>query len=60
MNNKENFMQGVFSEMRKVTWPTKKETINYVVAVLVISVLTAALLGGLDWLYELILKKFVF
>lgn len=60
MNNKGNFIQGVFSELRKVTWPTRKEAINYVIAVLAISIITAALLGGLDWVYELILNKFVF
>jgi preprotein translocase subunit SecE len=60
MNNKENFIQSVFSELKKVTWPTRRETINYVIAVLVISIVTAAILGGLDWVYELLLNKFVF
>jgi preprotein translocase subunit SecE len=46
-------------ELKKVTWPTRNETINYTVAVIVISGAVAVFLGGLDYLFEYILNKFI-
>ena len=44
------FLKEVKSEMKKVTWPNKKETINYTVIVVVLSFLTIIFLGGFDFL----------
>jgi preprotein translocase SecE subunit len=41
------------AEMKHVTWPTKSQAIGYTVAVVVISIITSALLGGLDFLGRL-------
>ncbi len=48
-----NYLKGAIAEMRKVTWPTKKETYNYTVLVIAASLATAVFLGGLDYLFNL-------
>ncbi len=40
-------------EMRKVTWPSKKDTTTYTIVVIVLSIAIAAFFGGLDWLLNL-------
>jgi preprotein translocase subunit SecE len=40
------------AEMKKVTWPTKKETKEYTLLVVGISVFIAALLGLLDFIFS--------
>lgn len=51
-----NYLKASFAEMRKVTWPTRKETYNYTVLVVAISLATAVFLGGLDYLFNFILE----
>ncbi len=48
------------AELKKVTWPTKKEAINSSILVIVISILTAAFLGAVDYLLNLILERLVY
>jgi preprotein translocase subunit SecE len=43
-------------ELKKVTWPTKKETLKYTSVVFGISIFVAILLGGLDMLFSALLK----
>ena len=45
--------------MKKVTWPTKKETYNYTILVLGISLAVAAFLGALDFIFSLGLQLIV-
>jgi preprotein translocase subunit SecE len=37
-------------EMKKVTWPSRKETMKYSMIVIVLSLLIAGFFGGLDWI----------
>lgn len=53
------FFQDVKKEMKKVTWPTKNETINKTLIVIVIFVIFALILGGLDAIFTMILRNFV-
>ena len=46
-------------ELKKVTWPTREETIRYTMAVIVISLALAALLGGADFIFKALLTRFV-
>lgn len=46
-------------ELKKVTWPTRRETIRYTVTVIVISIAVALFLGGLDFIFQWILNNFV-
>lgn len=38
-----------FEELKKVTWPTRRQTINYSLAVVALSILVAVFIGGLDY-----------
>jgi preprotein translocase subunit SecE len=46
-------------EMIKVNWPTKKQTINYTLMVVGLSLAVAAFLGALDYVFQYLLKVFV-
>jgi len=46
------YLKEVRAEMKNITWPTRKQTIFYTVAVLVISVLIAYYLGLLDFVFS--------
>jgi len=47
-----NYFREAFIEMKKVTWPTRKETYNYTLLVIVVSLAMAAFLGGLDYVFS--------
>ncbi|KKP90596.1 MAG: Preprotein translocase, SecE subunit [Candidatus Moranbacteria bacterium GW2011_GWC2_37_73] len=47
------------AEMLKVNWPTKKQTVNYTLLVVAVSLVVAGFLGGLDWIFSYILKTFI-
>lgn len=47
-----NFIKGVRSELRKVTWPTKKELINYTTIVIVLTVILATVIGLFDLFWK--------
>ncbi|MFA5886962.1 MAG: preprotein translocase subunit SecE [Patescibacteria group bacterium] len=51
MNKIVSYIQESIAEMKKVTWPTKKETYNYTLLVIGISLGAAIFLGILDYLF---------
>lgn len=51
MTSPVGFVREVVSELKKVTWPTRQETIRYTAIVFAISVLVGAFVGGLDVLF---------
>ena len=61
MNKIITYLKESVEELKKVTWPTKKETYNYTLLVIGISLAIAVFLGGLDYIFsqglELILKS---
>lgn len=59
MSKISRYFQESIEEMKKVTWPTQKETYNYTILVIVISLLVAAFLGALDYIFTLGLDKFL-
>ncbi len=54
-----NFLKEARTELKKVTWPTRQETIRNTLAVIVISAAVAAFLGGLDVIFQWVLNNFV-
>jgi len=48
MNKIIEYLKASIEEMKKVTWPTKKETYNYTILVISISLGVALFLGLLD------------
>ncbi len=47
------------AELRKVTWPSRKETFNLTVVVLVVTVGMAAYLGFVDYIFTKIVSLLV-
>ena len=53
------FVKEVRAELRKVAWPTRKETVNYSIIVLLTLVFMTTLIFGLDWVFsEVVLRLF--
>jgi preprotein translocase subunit SecE len=46
------FLREVRGELRKVAWPSRAETINYSVVVLITIIVLTAMIYGLDWLFS--------
>lgn len=59
MNRAIQFLKEVRRELSKVSWPTKKQIIQYTLVVISISLAVAAFLGLLDFIFERILQRFV-
>jgi len=54
-----NFIIEAKAELLKVNWPTKKQTLNYTLIIIGVSLAVALFLGGLDSLFSGILKNFI-
>ncbi len=46
------FMKEVVAELKKVTWPSRKDLVSYTVAVIVFVVLISAVVGILDFVFQ--------
>lgn len=44
-----NFFKGVRSELSKVVWPTRYDTVRYTITIIVFSIVIAAILGAADY-----------
>lgn len=49
---KPRWAMDIISELRKVTWPTRQETMNLTVVVIVISLLFGLVLGAADFAFS--------
>lgn len=47
------------AELKKVSWPTKKETYRYTVLVFGLSIVVAIFLGALDFVFNLGLETLI-
>ena len=53
------FLREVRSELRKVAWPSRDETINYSIVVIVVVIALTAIIAALDFAFgEAILRLF--
>lgn len=55
MNKITEYIKSAINEMKKVAWPTKKETYSYTILVISISLFVAAFLGALDYVFSWLL-----
>ncbi|MEK9148188.1 MAG: preprotein translocase subunit SecE [Patescibacteria group bacterium] len=53
------FLKEARIELKKVSWPTRNQTVRYTIAVILMSLAVAAFLGGLDVLFQFVLNTFV-
>jgi len=54
-----NFLKETRVELKKVNWPTRKETVKYTLIVVGLSFAVAVFLGGLDYLFTFLISKFL-
>ena len=54
------FLKDVRVELKKVSWPSRQETIKLTGVVILISVILAAFLGLLDFVFVTLLNKLLF
>ncbi len=59
LNKVATFLKEVRLEIKKVNWPTREETIRYTLIVIGVSVAVAIFLGGFDFIFTIILNKFI-
>ncbi|PJE59864.1 MAG: preprotein translocase subunit SecE [Candidatus Portnoybacteria bacterium CG10_big_fil_rev_8_21_14_0_10_44_7] len=53
------FIREAKSELKKVTWPTKKDTTRYTLIVIGVSLGVALFLGLCDFIFSWLLNKFI-
>ena len=55
-NNNGKFVREVRSELKKVVWPTKKELVNYTIAVFVAVIIISAIISIVDTVFAELFK----
>jgi len=53
------FLKEVKLEIKKVNWPTRRETIRYTLIVISVSLGTALFLGGIDYVLAIFREMFI-
>ena len=53
------FFKEVWVEMKRVSWLSQKDVLRYTMIVLGVVILSAAFLGGLDYVFTSLIKNFI-
>lgn len=53
------FLRGVWTELKKVNWPSRKELYSYVGVVLFMCTMTAVILGTFDTIFMRLVSLFL-
>ncbi|MFI5240217.1 MAG: preprotein translocase subunit SecE [Candidatus Saccharimonadia bacterium] len=59
MNQIVEYIKEARAELARVTWPTRQQTINWTLAVIVFSIGFSVVIAGLDWVFNLIVQKLI-
>jgi len=59
MGKLSNYFREALYELRKVTWPTKKQTLNYSIVVIAITIGMAVFFAVLDYIFTWLLSVIV-
>jgi preprotein translocase subunit SecE len=54
-----NYFKEAYAEMRKVVWPTKKQTISYSIIVIALTLGVAIFFGVLDYIFNIGLELII-
>jgi preprotein translocase subunit SecE len=54
-----DYIKDTKGEMKHVSWPTRKQTINYTILIVIVSVFAAIYLGLFDQLFTFIVDEFL-
>ena len=53
------FFKEVYVEMKRVSWLSRNDVVRYTLIVLGFTILAAAFLGGLDYIFTTIIRNFI-
>ena len=56
---KTSFIRGVRHEFKKIVWPSKKSVFYYSLAVVTISIISSAMIWGLDFVLKKLLSLII-
>ncbi|MDO3379062.1 preprotein translocase subunit SecE [Geoalkalibacter halelectricus] len=59
LNKTTEFLNHVKAELKKVTWPTRKETYASTTVVIVLVLFITVFLGAVDWVLANVVKMFL-
>ena len=59
INKITNYFSQSFQELRKVSWPTKKETVNLTIIVGISIIIAMLFLTGIDWVLSKIVNLII-
>ncbi|OHB10633.1 MAG: preprotein translocase subunit SecE [Candidatus Zambryskibacteria bacterium RIFCSPLOWO2_12_FULL_45_14] len=59
MNRLINYLKDTREELKHVSWPTRKQSVVFTIVVVVISIVVSIFLGFFDYLFSLIIQKFI-
>lgn len=51
------YFKGVITELKKVSWPTRKEAVRFTIVVVSLSLVFAVFIGALDTLFTYLIQK---
>ena len=51
------WLEDIISELRKVTWPTRQDTLSLTWVVVIVSVVVGLALGGIDLLFSWLIEN---
>jgi len=54
-----NYIKDTRNELKHVNWPSRKQTVNFTILVISVSVIVAAFMGFFDVLFTYLLKTFI-
>jgi preprotein translocase subunit SecE len=53
------YFRETYFELKKVSWPTRREAVNLTVIVILVTTFLAIVLGLMDWIYSMIFGLFL-
>ena len=53
------YLRETWFELKKVSWPTRREAVNLTIIVILVTTFLAIILGLLDWFYSLAFGLFL-
>lgn len=59
MNRLINYIKDTRGELQHVSWPTRRQSVVFTVVVIAISIAVSLFLGFFDYLFSLILQRFI-
>ena len=53
------FISEIIAEIRKITWLTRREILSLTIMVLIVTIMVALILGGIDYGFSYLIQFFI-